>query len=242
MSMRIRFVVPLFVFVSISCPGQSLAWHLGFGAGGTRPMQPEVVPTSENDNGLWFGGVQGELSVQVMRRVGSRFAASLRASYSFGKSHFELPCNCAHPQDRVIRLLNDVRMNSLDIVAAIQYRTRNEHYWYGKAGLGISYLAKSTRDVEYAVDFIGPQPDSIGTIASSEVFTLKTHQGRSRVPMIDISIGHEFGLWNSLLLETFVLHDLEYRVYSIGYFQGLSQSVDIRRTVIGLRCYVFLAS
>lgn len=227
------------VMLSTAVTAQSLELKLVPEFGGTRPLRPEVVQMSARDKGPLFGGMQGGLVVEGSYEFTPQLAFIGHLGYSTGRARFEMPCGCAHTQDRVVLLKNELEYGSAEAIGALRFRTRSEKFWYARVGFGAGTITDSKREVSYFTHFIGQRPDSTSSFISED-YPMSTRRNSKMMPLMDLGIGRRFGDHHVVDVELFVRNDLDDWVYSVTNHQHTTQQVDLRRHMIGVRCGILL--
>ena len=137
-------------------------------------------------------------------------------------------------------LRNELEVQSIEFIGGVQYRTGHEQFWSVRAGVGASAILGAKREVDYFTRFISQQPDETSELLAQDHYDLKTGSGSRIMPVIDLAIGHRSGVHRAFDLELFVRNDLDDWVYTVTNVQQVTQQVDLRRRVIGVRCGIRL--
>lgn len=224
------------------CFAQTFEWSVTLEGGGISPLQPSVVQLSADERERSFGGWQVGASVRLQRWLSRNIGVAVQPGYFLADNSFELPCMCAHTQDRVVVLTNDLRMHGFEAMASVQLRIDELPHFYTWLGFGADFIVGGRRDVEYDIRFAGGYRPDTSIILLQEEFSLRTSNGSSVMPIVELGAGYRFGMARRYGLELLTRWDAHAWAYEVTNLQGVSQEVELRRVFFGLRARFVLGA
>ncbi|HMC96204.1 MAG TPA: hypothetical protein VKG92_00980 [Flavobacteriales bacterium] len=223
-------------------PAQDFEWSVGLEGGGIAPLQPSVVQLSDGEREKSFGGWQAGGSVRLQRWLSSNIGIAGQAGYFLSDNAFELPCMCAHTQDRVVVVTNDLRVHGLEMMASLQLRIDEVPHLYTWIGFGADFIVGGHRNVAYDIRFVGGYRPDTSMALLQEDYAIRTTKGSRVMPLFDLGVGYRFGMSQRYGLELFTRYDINEWAYEVTNLQGVTQEVCLRRKFFGLRAVFILGT
>lgn len=208
--------------------------RLAVEAAGVRPLHADVVSASAKDHGARFGGYEIGGGLELSRPLNEWASLFADIGYRYGQHGFELPCNCAHPHDRVIVIENDLRLHGGTVSLGFEARTRNEQYGFLSVRIGGEAILHAERDIQASVHYLGNRPDTSVVLETDEDHEVRSGLGVF-IPQIEVGIGVQLWRWQPLRVEFVLRNDLNEQAYGLVSSQGTYREVQLRRTSFALR-------